>query len=64
MKKWLSYREKPLLGRGLSLDELKEVMHWARRIAALLLLWPALDANYKAVKEAVYPWPAPAPRAS
>lgn len=56
MKKWLSYREKALLGRGLTLDEVTEVMHMARRIAALLLLGPALDANYRTVKEAAYPW--------
>ena len=52
MKKWLSYREKALLGRGLTLDEVTEVTHMARRIAALLLLHPALDANYQAVKAA------------
>jgi hypothetical protein len=57
MKKWLSYREKALLGRGLTLDEVTEVTHMARRIAALLLLRPALDANYRAVKEDLYPWP-------
>jgi hypothetical protein len=49
MKKWLSYREKALLGRGLALEEVTEVTHMARRIAALLLR-PALDANYRAVK--------------
>jgi hypothetical protein len=60
MKKWLSYREKALLGRALPIDEVTEVTHMARRIAALLLLQPALDANYRAVKEAVYSWPAKA----
>ena len=29
---------------------MREVTHMARRIAALLLLQPALDANYRAVK--------------
>jgi hypothetical protein len=57
MKKWLSYHERNLLGRSLSLAELTEVMHMARRIAALLRLQPALDANYQAVKAAVYVWP-------
>jgi hypothetical protein len=57
MKKWLSYRERALLGRGLSLDEVTEVQHMARRIAALLLLVQQLDANYRAVKAAAYPWP-------
>ncbi len=58
MKKWLSYREKTLLGRGLSIEEVTEVCQMARRIAALLLLQPALDANYLAVKAAAYGWPA------
>ncbi len=57
MKKWLSYREKALLGRGLKIEEVTEVTHMARRIAALLLLRPALDANYQAVKAAAYVWP-------
>ena len=56
MKKWLSYRERSLLGRPLTLDELTEVMHMTRRIAALLLLQPALDANYRAVKGDPRPW--------
>jgi hypothetical protein len=50
MKKWLSHREKALLGRGLKIEEVKEVTKMARRIAALPLLWPALNANYQAVK--------------
>jgi Type ISP C-terminal specificity domain len=57
IKKWLSYREKDLLGRGLKDDELREATHTARRIAALLLLGPALDANYEAAKADPYPWP-------
>ena len=56
IKKWLSYREKPLLGRGLKLEEVAEVQNMARRIAALLLLRSALDANYQAVKLASHPW--------
>ncbi len=50
MKKWLSYREHTLLGRALTPDEVRDVTHMARRIAALLLLTPALDANYAAAK--------------
>jgi hypothetical protein len=46
-----------------TLAELTEVMHTTRRIAALLLLQPALDANYRAVKAAAFLWPQlPAPR--
>ncbi len=51
IKKWLSYRESDLLGRSLTKEEAREVMHIARRIAALLLLDPALDANYQRVKQ-------------
>ncbi|MBU2601920.1 MAG: hypothetical protein KKA32_07110 [Actinobacteria bacterium] len=56
MKKWLSYRERSLLGRDLSKDEAREVMNMARRIAAILLLEPALDANYRAVTAASFSW--------
>ena len=58
IKKWLSYREQPLLGRPLTKDEVRYVQEMARRIAAILLLEPALDANYEAVKQNTYPWPA------
>jgi hypothetical protein len=57
IKKWLSYRERELLGRALTPDEAREVMNMARRIAAILLLEPALDANYEAVKQSTYAWP-------
>lgn len=60
MKKWLSYRERELLGRALTLDEIREVTNMARRIAAILLLEPQLDANYRAVKENCFDWKADA----
>jgi hypothetical protein len=56
MKKWLSYRERPLLGRDLTADEARYVTEMARRIAALLLLEPALDENYARVKTDTYEW--------
>jgi hypothetical protein len=56
IKKWLSYREQSLLGRPLSKDEVRYVQEMARRIAAILLLEPALDANYESIKENAYPW--------
>lgn len=56
LKKWLSYRERDLLGRPLSPAEVREVTNIARRIAAILLLGPELDANYSAVKAHTYPW--------
>jgi hypothetical protein len=57
IKKWLSYRELELLGRALTPEEAREVMNMARRIAAIVLLEPALDANYQAVKNSTYLWP-------
>jgi hypothetical protein len=57
VKKWLSYREEKLLGRPLTKDEVRYVQQMARRIAAILLLEPALDANYHKVKERAFPWP-------
>lgn len=57
IKKWLSYREEPLLGRPLTLDEVRYVQEMARRIAAILLLEPALDANYESIKQHTFPWP-------
>lgn len=49
IKKWLSYREKPLLGRSLTVAEVRTVTETARRIAALIALKPQLDENYRAV---------------
>jgi hypothetical protein len=59
IKKWLSYREQVILGRSLTLEEAREVTAMTRRLAAIALLEPALNANYAAVKESVYPWPGP-----
>ncbi|CAN5737390.1 hypothetical protein BH23GEM7_BH23GEM7_39330 [soil metagenome] len=59
IKKWLSYREKPLLGRALKPEEAREVRDIARRIAAILLLEPALDAGYGGVKGEGMVAPAP-----
>ncbi|MGH6804917.1 MAG: type ISP restriction/modification enzyme, partial [Methyloceanibacter sp.] len=57
IKKWLSYREKKILGRPLTRAEVYEVRDMARRIAAIVLLGPSLDANYQAIKSATYPFP-------
>lgn len=56
IKKWLSYRENQILGRGLNIEEVHEVMNMARRIAAMILLQPALDKNYKDVKKSTFNW--------
>jgi len=58
IKKWLSYRERALLGRPLLPDEAIAVTGMVRRLAALLLLAPALDANYAATVGAAWAWTA------
>ena len=55
LKKWLSYRAHPLLGRPLATDELRHVRDTARRLAALRLMAPELDANYRACAAAHRP---------
>ncbi len=56
IKKWLSYREHELLGRPLTTEEARHVTAMVRRIAALLLLEPSLDANYETVRDDAYEW--------
>jgi hypothetical protein len=53
LKKWLSYREYKLLYRPLRPDEVREVTAIARRIAAILLLEPALDKNYRDISSSM-----------
>ncbi len=57
IKKWLSYREKALLHRPLTPDEAREVIHIARRLAPIVLMEPALNANYQNNKASAYSWP-------
>jgi Type ISP C-terminal specificity domain len=57
IKKWLSYREQPLLGRPLTKEEVRYVQEMARRIAAIILLEPALAANYEVIKHHAFSWP-------
>jgi hypothetical protein len=58
IKKWLSYREEGILGRALKPEEVREVTNTVRRIAAIILLQPKLDENYRHVKEATFDWSA------
>jgi hypothetical protein len=48
IKKWLSYREHNTIERALSEEEVSHVQAIARRLAAILLLGPRLDASYRA----------------
>ncbi len=57
IKKRLSYREQEVLGRPLRPAEAREVTNTARRIAAMLLLHPQLDANYLRCKVNTCSWP-------
>ena len=57
IKKWLSYREKKMLGRSLKVEEAEYVTEMARRLSALVLLREELNANYNAVKEETWLWP-------
>ena len=56
VKKWLSYRELELLGRPLTPTEVREVTNIVQRLAAIVLMQPALDDNYQRVKAATYAW--------
>lgn len=60
LKKWLSYREREVLGREITKEEAREFTHIVRRIAALVLLEPSLDENYLALRGSFYGWPKPA----
>jgi hypothetical protein len=57
IKKWSRCREKALLGRSLAVEERWFVPDTAaRRLAALMLLGPQLDDNYRAVVKGAYKW--------
>jgi hypothetical protein len=67
LKKWLSYREftpepsSPLLHRPLHPDEAAYFAQVVRRIAAILLLGPALDRSYQAILPTATGLPTPPP---
>ena len=48
LRKWLSYRDRRVLGRDLTTAEARVFTTMARRLTALVLLGPKLDANYVA----------------
>jgi hypothetical protein len=54
VKKWLSYREKAVLGRDLRLEEALYVTDLIRRLAALVALQPALDASYATARDTAW----------
>jgi len=52
LKKWLSYRERDVLGRALRPNEAMEFTNSVRRIAAILSLGAQLDDHYTSCREA------------
>jgi hypothetical protein len=48
LRKWLSYRDRSVLGRDMSVAEVRQFTSICHRITQLVLLGPALDANYLA----------------
>jgi hypothetical protein len=51
LRKWLSYRDKRVLGRNLTTGEARVFTAIARRLTALVLLGPHLDVNYLKVTD-------------
>lgn len=56
IKKWLSYREKRVLGRDLKPEEARYISEVVRRLASIILMGPQLDENYQAVKANSFDW--------
>jgi hypothetical protein len=56
LKKWLSYRQRAILGRALALDEVNHFRDVARRLAVLRLMGSDLDANYRACADNAFAW--------
>jgi hypothetical protein len=56
IKKWLSYREADVLGRPLTPAETREVTAMVRRLAAIVIMQPDLDANYRTVVADAIDW--------
>ena len=61
-KKWLSYREKEVMGRPITTEEAREATAIIRRITALLIMQPELDQNYREICQAAFAWPRPQPQ--
>lgn len=57
LEKWLSYREKRVLGRGLTATEARAFTAIAWHLAALILLGPKPDRNLESVSSQVSSWP-------
>lgn len=56
LKKWLSYRDHEVTGRPLTVAEAREATSIVRRLTALILIQPALDASYEAIRTSAFVW--------
>lgn len=56
LKKWLSYRDFEVIGRPMTVAEAREATTIVRRLTAYVLMQPALDASYEAIKASVFEW--------
>jgi hypothetical protein len=57
LRKWLSYRDKSVIGRDLTIAEVRQFSSICLRLTQLVLLKPQLDANYLAVVASAKPLP-------
>ena len=56
LKKWLSYREEEIIRRPLTKGEVRAFGYLVTRLVRLLLLTPALDANYRQCVADSFDW--------
>lgn len=56
LKKWLSYRDRAVIGRPITVAEAREAVAIVRRLTAYVLMQPALDASYEAIKARAFDW--------
>jgi hypothetical protein len=54
LRKWLSYRDKGILARALTVPEVRQFTSICLRLTELVLLGPQLDANYTAASDFPY----------
>ena len=57
INKWLSYRERDILKRDLSIGEARHVTEMVQRLTVLILMGDSLDANYKNCCDNACEWP-------
>jgi hypothetical protein len=56
LKKWLSYRDREVISRPITVAEAREAVTIVRRLTAYVLMQPALDVSYEAIKASAYAW--------